>query len=316
MVDGDKGLDILENQTDEDQLEELEEEEEHELEESQEGEEEESGEDEVAEPEESDESEEGEESKEEPEKAESDDIVLEVEDDEEEFKKAPGWVKRLRKDNRRLQKELREQKEAARAAAAPEDEAPQLPKKPTLEQFDYDEEKYADAVENYAYEKKRIESERAEAFSRQQEQARTWQEKVDAYNDRKANLNVSDYDEAENAVKESLNGTQQSIILEGAKDPALLVLALGRDKKLLEELAKIGNPVQLAFKLANLEQKIKVKSGATSKPKPERKPSGKGRVSPTGISQSALDKAREKADKTGDMTEVLRIKRLLRAQQS
>jgi hypothetical protein len=135
-------------------------------------------------------------------------------------------------------------------------------------------------------------------------QQREWQSKLDTYGKAKNSLKVPDYDEAEEAVQQSLDVTQQGIIVQGADNPALVVYALGKNPRKAQELSDIKDPVKFAFAVAKLEKELKVTKKAA--PPPETTVKGTARVS--GSVDSTLDRLREKAAKTGDYTEVIRYK--------
>jgi inosine/xanthosine triphosphate pyrophosphatase family protein len=106
-----------------------------------------------------------------------------------------------------------------------------------------------------------------------------------------------------------LNQTQQGIIVQGADDPALLVYALGKNPKKLQELSSISDPVDFAFKLAKLEAQLKVTNKKA--PSPETRVKGAKTGVSSGSSDKVLERLRNEADKTGDYTKVLSYKKKL-----
>jgi hypothetical protein len=70
-------------------------------------------------------------------------------------------------------------------------------------------------------------------------------------------------------------------------------------------LSKIEDPVKFAFAVAKLEKDLKV-TNRKAAPAPERMISSTGRVS--GAVDSTLERLREEAARTGDMTKVIRYK--------
>jgi hypothetical protein len=100
------------------------------------------------------------------------------------------------------------------------------------------------------------------------------------------------------------------MIIAGAEDPALLIYAIGKNVERAESLSKITDPVKFAFTVAKMEKDIKVsKSNKRTPPAPERKVTGSAQRSGSGDRQ--LQIARDKAAKTGDYTDVIRLKRKL-----
>ncbi len=225
---------------------------------------------------------------------------------EDEQTRAPEWVRELRKQHRELQKKNREL-EAKLATPAAENKPAALGKKPTLEDHDYDSEKFEQALESW-YERKRSHDEAAakadaEVKAKQQE----WQAKLDAYGKAKAELKVRDYEDAEAHVQEVFDVTQQGVLLQGAENPALLVYALGKNPKRTQELASIKDPVKFAFAVAKLETQLKVTNRTKAAPPPEKSVKGNTRIS--GSVDSTLERLRAEAEKTGNYTKVMQYKR-------
>jgi len=122
---------------------------------------------------------------------------------------------------------------------------------------------------------------------------------------------VKDFEEAEAVVQEAFNVTQQGVVLQGAENPALVIYAIGKNQKKLKELSDIKDPVKFAFAVARLEKELKVTSRKSAAPQPERIVSGTGRVS--GAVDSTLERLRDEAAKTGNMTKVIQYKQQKRA---
>jgi hypothetical protein len=229
--------------------------------------------------------------------------------EDEETERAPEWVRDLRKqyrEEKRRNKELQEQLAKTTGAA----KVAELGEKPTLENADYDTERYEKELAAW-YERKRKHDE-AQAARQAEAQAadREWQQKLEGYQSAKATLKVRDYDDAEDVVQDAFSVTQQGMILQGAENPALLVYALGKNPKRAKELASIKDPVKFAFAVARLETQLKVtKRKASSKPDP--KISGTGRVS--GAVDSTLERLRADAERTGDYSKVFQYKKQKRS---
>lgn len=216
---------------------------------------------------------------------------------------APAWVKEMRKQNRELKRQLRQMQQQA---PAPGPAQIQLGEKPTLEGVDYDTKKYeADLAAWYA-KKLKIDEEADRAKAQAEAEARKWQEKLGGYERAKIALGAEDYEDAESAVLTHLSVTQQSIIVAGAKDPALLVYALGKNPAKAASLGAIKDPVEFAFAVARLEAQLKVSERKPATP-PETRVTGTGRVS--GGTDATLERLRAEAERTGDYTKVTRYKR-------
>lgn len=223
---------------------------------------------------------------------------------QEEEKPAPEWVRELRKQHRELQKRNRELEAKLTQDQAPK--APEIGKKPTLEDFDYDAEKFENSLAQWFERKRQADEQAAKVQADIEKQQQEWQARLQGYGKAKAELKVKDYDDAEGIVQESFNTTQQGVILQGADNPALLVYALGKNPKKAKELASISDPVKFAFAIAKLETQLKV-TNRKAAPPPEKTVQGTGRVS--GTVDSTLDRLRAEAEKTGNYSKVMAYKR-------
>jgi hypothetical protein len=220
---------------------------------------------------------------------------------------APEWVRELRKQHREAQRRIKEL-EAERAAlkSAPEAAVPTLGKKPTLADVDYDEDRFEAALSDWHERKRKIDDakQRAEAEAKKQQEA--WQHRLSAYSEGKAKLALPDFDEAEAVVQDALSQTQQSILLHGCENAALVVAALGKAPAKAKELGAITDPVSFAFAVAKLESQIKMTTKQKTPPPPEKKITSGSRPA---SSDKTLDSLYEEAMRTGDMSKVLRYQR-------
>jgi hypothetical protein len=237
---------------------------------------------------------------------EPEEIVVSIGDEptpQDDAERAPDWVRDLRKQHRELQRKLREYE--AKEQAAPAGPKPVGPK-PKLEDHDYDTDRYESALESWYAQKAAADKAEREAQRQAEEAQKAWQAKLDGYGKAKSELKVRDYDEAEALVQETLNVTQQGIILQGAKNPAMVVYAMGKNPKKAKELAAISDPVKFAFAVADLEAQLKI-TPRTKPPAPEKTlPAGTAPVS--GATDSTLERLREEAARTGDFSKVVKYK--------
>lgn len=240
-----------------------------------------------------------------------DEVVVQIGDEEsppQEKEEAPQWVKELRKSHRELLRENRELK--AKTATPAKEEADKLPPRPALADFEYDEDKHQAALDNW-YAKK---SEMDKAAARKQdelEQAKKQVESVKTAHQEKAKaLKVKDYEDAEEAVIAATSEVQQGLLLNGASNSALLVYALGTNPKKLSELAAIKDPVKFVWAAAQLEKDLKVTNRKSEKPAPETTLKSSGGSVQSG--SKTLDRLRDEAAKTGDMSKVIAFKRAQR----
>ncbi len=240
-------------------------------------------------------------------------VVIQIGDEappaSEDDKAAPQWVKDLRQERKELKRRVKELEEQAKAAK-PQGETPRLEEKPKLEQFDYDEEAYQSALDNW-YSKK-LEVEAAEKRQKEEQEAKQaeLQKNHMRYQEAATQLKAKDFKEVEEEVVSVLSEVQQGLIVQGADNAALLVYALGKNPAKMRELASIKDPVKFAFAVAKLEKDLKVTTRKGPKPAPESVPTGSAPKS--GAIDTTLEKLRAEAEKTGDYTKVHQYKRKLR----
>jgi len=222
----------------------------------------------------------------------------------EEHTPAPEWVKELRKTNREKERRIREL-EARLQTTQIENKPIALGKKPTLEEHDYDAERFEASLADWFERKRQADEANAKQEAEVMNQQKAWQSKLDGYSKAKAELRVKDYEDAEEVAQQLLSVVQQGVVLQGAENPALVVYALGKNPVKAKELAEIKDPVKFAFAVAKLEKELKV-SNRRQAPAPERIVTGTGRSS--GAVDSTLERLREEAARTGNMTKVIQYK--------
>jgi hypothetical protein len=239
------------------------------------------------------------------EEAESEEVVVSIGEDApppEEEVRAPEWVRELRKTNREKERRIRELEAKLSATTTEIKPVVTLGPKPKLEEYDYDADRYEQAIDQWHDRKRDHDREADVALQSELQQRQAWQSKLDDYGKAKAELKVRDYEDAEETVQQLLNVTQQGVLLNGCDNPALVVYALGKNPKKTAELAKLTDPVKFAFAVAKLEKELKV-TNRRAAPAPERVVSGTGRSS--GAVDSTLERLREEAARTGNMTKVI-----------
>lgn len=246
----------------------------------------------------------------------SDEVIVSIGEEApppEEQTHAPEWVRELRKTNRELQRQNRELQGKLQSTAQTETKPVVLGKKPSLEEHDYDADKFEAALADWFERKRQADEANARQEAEVMNQQKAWQAKLDGYGKAKAELRVKDFEDAEAVAQELFNITQQGVVLQGADNPALVIYALGKNPKKAKELSDIKDPVKFAFAVAKLEKELKV-TNRKAAPPPERIVSGTGRVS--GAVDSTLERLREEAARTGNMTKVVQYKAQKRAASS
>lgn len=223
-----------------------------------------------------------------------------------EKEQAPEWVKELRRNYRETQREKKALEARIKELESPVPKRVEVGQKPTLESHDYDAEKYEQSLADWYDRKRQADEEAKAASSREEEQQKAWQGQLNRYAEARSSLKVKDFDDAEAAVLDTLDQTQQGIVVQGAEDAAKVVYALGNNEDKMKELAQIKDPVKFAFAVAKLETQLKVKSKRTPPP-PEKKVGGNAPKS--GVVDSTLDRLRADAQKSGDFSKLLEYKR-------
>lgn len=239
-----------------------------------------------------------------------DEVVIQVGDEEaptsHEKEEAPEWVKELRRKNRELSKRNRE---LELNSQKPQEVKPVLRQKPTLEGCDYDTERLEKELESWFSEKTTHEQSLKKIEDEAKAQNEDFQSKVATYNETKSKLKVANFDDLEEDAIKHLTVIQQGILIQGAKNPAVLVAALGANGgKLAAELSTIKDPVKFAFAAAELETKLKV---TTRKP-PQPETTLKSGSPASAVNDLHLTKLEEEAERTGDRTKVIQYKRSLK----
>ena len=231
--------------------------------------------------------------------------------DEDDFsgKPAPTWVKDLRKKEREARKRIKEL-EAQVQQAKPTEKPIEVGPKPKLADFDYDEDQFESAVEQWHERKRQVEQQQAAKQAEEEKAKQAWQTKMQSYEERRQNVasKVRDFEEVEEAAKDKLTATQQGILIHAAENPELILYHLGKNPKKAQELSEITDPIQFAFAAAKLDSQMKIQTRKPST-QPERKPSGSAGLS--GVVDQKLAQLEAKAAKTGDCTELIKYKKSL-----
>lgn len=230
-------------------------------------------------------------------------------DDDFSGKPAPTWVKDLRKKEREARKRIKEL-EAQVQQAKPAEKPIEVGPKPKLSDFDYDEDQFESAVEQWHERKRQVEQQQAAKRAEEEQAQQAWQTKMQSYEERRQTVaaKVRDFEEVEEAAKDKLTPTQQGILIHAAENPELIMYHLGKHPNKAKELAEITDPIQFAFAAAKLDSQMKIQ---TRKPatQPEKKPSGSAGLA--GAVDQKLAQLEAKAAKTGDRTELIKYKKSL-----
>lgn len=212
----------------------------------------------------------------------------------------------MRQELREAKRELKELKASKQVETMQE-----VGEKPTLQDFDFDADKFEAALLDWNGRRQEAETKAKAEQEAVEKMASEYQENLASYKSRAKALPVKDFDEVEEVVREALPESVQSIIIDNAADPALMVYAMGKNPSVMADLPKgqsVRDIAKAAFALGAMEKGMKV-TGMKPKPKPEGRVSGG--VKPVTSGQKHLEKLRDEAAKTGDMTKVIAYKRKL-----
>lgn len=225
---------------------------------------------------------------------------------------AAPWVKELRRKFREQAQRLA-QYERTGTAPPPAALPPDPGAKPMMRDFDFDGDKYTAALDTWHEARnKRARAEADAAAATTAEQA-AWNSRVEAYRQDAKALGFADFEDCEAAALAELTPVQQGIIVQGAEKHALIMYALGRNTQLARDLGKITDPVKFAFAIADLQRKLTVsKRKPTTRPEPAPPASSLSASSALAGEDKQRDALREKAAKTGDMTELMQYNRTQR----
>lgn len=230
----------------------------------------------------------------------------------EDEKRAPDWLRDLRKSNREKDRRIRELESQLNAGRPAEAQQIEVGKEPEVDDYEtWTEEGKAKFKKDWAEWNARSNAaakQKADREAAEQQQRESWQRTQSAYDTAKTALKVENFEDAEDAVKESLNQTQQGILLVAMepKKAALMVFALGNSPKKLKELSAITDPIKFTVAVTKLESEMKV-SKTKAAPAPERVV--RGNVAGAAPVDSQLERLRAEARKTGDFTKVIDFQR-------
>lgn len=222
--------------------------------------------------------------------------------------KESSVVKQMRDELKRKERELRELR-AKTAAPAPD--APKDPgTMPDIEDFDYDKELHAVAVNEWVNRKLQFDQHQQKAQAEQQQVVQKYEAAKSRFDTEGAK--IVGFQDAVADVASALSLEQQNALLLRVPDVAhRIVMALHRNPAELERIARITDPVDYGIELGKLQALAK---SAPRKPKTsvkvEREVRGIG-----GTSGGNLDALKKRAQETGDYTAYFDAKRKADAQQ-
>lgn len=232
----------------------------------------------------------------------AEDLIVQIGDAEPEAEEAaPAWVKELRKRNRELDRQNRELMRQVQGQT----QQSQVGAEPKLEDFDYDADKFKAAYAVWFEAKRKETDHKAQIEAASLREQTQFAAKLQDYSTKKTTLGVKDFADAEALVEETLNPQQQAVIVKYAKNPALVVYALGKNLGKMTELARSTDLLEFGIQIRELENQLKVTPGKKTIPAPEKRIEG---TAPSGNLDGTLERLRAEAQRTGDFTKVLAYK--------
>jgi hypothetical protein len=233
-------------------------------------------------------------------------ITIEGMDPEPEQEEAPtNAVRQLREALKDRERQLRELKAKMPTEAAQE---PKADPRPELRDHQWDEAAHADAVVAWAEREATRKAEAKAQQSRGLERQHRFEEKQAKARSTGKTLS-RDFETIESNFRDALSDNHLAVIYHTVPDAAQMICAIAGNKKLMEYFAKENDITAFAVHVGELKGKIKVERKAP--PAPEARING-GSGSPIAISQARIDAAEKLAEKTGDRSEVIRLKKLMR----
>ena len=208
---------------------------------------------------------------------------------------------------RQLRAQLREEQKRRKELEQQSQPQIELGDKPTLETCDYDEARFEEELTAWHERKREVEKQQEQSRAAEQEARAEFEDAGKRYQERKAAIGLSDFAEREAAVEEAL-GSLSAVIAVAAKDPALVVAALGKAPAKLAELQKIKNPFRLAGEIARIESGVKTMP-RKAPPAPDRPLTGSASITTGAAQDQKLSGLRKRAEQTGDWSEYLAAKR-------
>ena len=234
-----------------------------------------------------------------------DDDASDADDAEQDPAEAPKWVKDTRAKNREMARRVKElEAQLAQVPKAPEPVAVALGDKPTWPNEEFDPEKFGADLEAWNARKAIHDQTVATAKKSAEDDRALWQNRITDMDAKGAKYRA--YPQAKAALITILSQDQQSMIVDAANDPSLVVAALGLNPSKAKALADIKNPAKFCAEIARLELKMNATPRAPQT-KPDRVISGTGR-SPTSTNAN-LTRLQEKAAETGDYSAYFAAKR-------
>jgi hypothetical protein len=178
--------------------------------------------------------------------------------------------------------------------------------RPTLEECEWDEDRHAEAVEEWVTRKRAATQAETEQQRSQREANEDFARDRQAFETTRQSLKVTGREDATAAVEATLDPIQQAVLTKAGKDAALLEQGIGRNPDLLAEIASIKDPIKLALRLGELKGKIQM-APRRKAPEPEQIESGTAAVK-QGMDKTLERLEAEAARNGGDRSKIIAYK--------
>lgn len=224
-------------------------------------------------------------------------------------KRALKAAREAQKETARKLREAEAERDALKAANKPAEakEEDDIGPEPTSEDCGFNDAVFRQKTIEWNDKKRKLDERKAKEKDRAKADADAYNAKLARYNEERIKMGVDD--DAQARVIAKLNPAQQTALMKYATDPTKLVAGLVRAPKMLAELSSITDIGAFIYQLPAAEGKITVTTKAP--PPPESRVRG-GVATPAGSFQAQLAAAEKNAERTGDRTEVIRIRRAMR----
>jgi len=220
-------------------------------------------------------------------------------------------MKQMRDRIAELNKKVKEYE----AKFAPTPEELQSKPRPKAADYNFDEDKHAEALIQWALDEEKIKAKRDAITKEQEEVNGQYAKRLALYEEQKAALGVDDFEEAQAAVLSKMSQNQVSAIIDTALRPAMVMHILGTRPDRLEKFAAEKNIGRLIAAVREMEIKEVVVKTETkpARPEPERGVQRSG--APTkGTVDAHLAKLEAEYEQTGDRTKIIAYNKKLREQ--
>lgn len=224
--------------------------------------------------------------------------------DEDDDDSAPDLPKRLRAEIKSRDRELAQAKKQLAELQKPAPKTDPGPR-PTREQFDWDDDAYDKAIDEWNEQRLRAE---AEASAPNELQAEAQQD-VQRLTTGISALTFADAQEIVPATMEALTPDQQFVFASASKDPAKLIYALGKNPARLKALLDIKNPVKFIAEVARMETQMTTKTRTPPAPEVHRQ----GDASAAASVDKEEARLEKEAQRTGNRTALINYRRQKKA---